>query len=162
VSTSLSSIGHDCWRKLASFAFESYLQSGIGVCTLRAQPGVKTKDAPLKYQPNDPDDAAFDKLPAETVTMLDEYDPQREVVFAIIDRDEKAVVVQLTAQKMGCAPIHAYRENQRKKGLGTRQGVGGSCRLFVGVGRAFGQGKDAEVSRTVPRRSHAAKSLSVS
>ena len=116
--TSLSSIGYEFWYRLASFAFDSYLKHGIGVCILKEQPGVETKDAALKYLAYDPDNPDFDALPIETMEILDEYDPMTEVVLAIIDKDDKALVMQLSTLTLGVRPIQAYRRNQRKKRSG--------------------------------------------
>jgi len=36
--------------------------------------------------------------------MLDAYDPQREVVLVITDKQGKTLAIQLTAQELGAAP----------------------------------------------------------
>ena len=102
----MSSVQPAFWNRLACFAFESYLKSGIGVCVLREDFPGPIADAPFSYLPYDPENPAFDKLPDKTVAMLDDYDPKREVVVALIDKAEKALAMQLTAQKMGLSLIH--------------------------------------------------------
>lgn len=106
---SLSSIGNEFWLRLASFAFQSYLEVGIGVCILKEQPAVKAINAPLRYLPYDPDNSGFEMFPAETLKLLDEYDPLREVVLAVVDKGDEALVLKLSAQKLGAKPIDAYR-----------------------------------------------------
>ena len=98
------------WKMLAAFSYASYLEHGDGAVLIREKPSQPFSAADFekyfKYVPFDPKN---DELPLDAVEMITEYDPEKEVILMIVDAKGQTVCLQLSAQKLGCTPLEAYK-----------------------------------------------------
>jgi len=98
------------WRHLASFAYASYLDYGDGVVQIKewsAQPFSPVNlEEHFKYIPCD---FETDNMPLEAAGMVAEYDPEKEVILIIEDLKGQKLCLQLSAEKLGCTPLEAYK-----------------------------------------------------
>ena len=60
-----------------------------------------------------------DKIPPEAIDMIQNYDPQKELILVVKDKSEKILAIQLRAQQLGLTPKEAYRVWSRRNGMGT-------------------------------------------
>ena len=103
------------WKELASFSYASYLEKGFGAVQIKENPKQQFSPADLdKYFQYVPFDADNDKLPPEMAEMVDDYDPEKEIILMIEDAKGEKVCLQLTAQKLGITPLEAYKESRGK------------------------------------------------
>jgi hypothetical protein len=109
--------GIEFWKRIACFGFAGHLRKGIGCVVIREpQQGVsKPADSILEYVRYE---AENPEIPAEAIAMLDQYDPSKEVVLLITDKAGKTLALQLTAHRLGCTPIDAYREWSKAERMG--------------------------------------------
>ena len=95
---------------MAAFAYGSYLDYGDGVVQIKEQPAQPFSPANLdehfKYIPFDPDN---EEIPMDAFEMIAEYDPEKEVILMIMDAKGQTVCLQLSAEKLGCTPLEAYK-----------------------------------------------------
>jgi len=103
------------WKKLAAFAYASYLEKSFGAVLIKqdtSQPfSAATLDKHLQYIPFDPDK---DDIPLDAVEMITEYDPEKELVLMITDSKGQTICLQLSAEKLGITPLEAYKEIRGK------------------------------------------------
>jgi len=105
--------GTDFYVQLAAFAFEGFIDAGLGCVVIHQSWFIHYPDgrvdAGLTYLPYDLENEDF---PAEAVEMIDEYEPESEVVLAVVDSQDKALCIRLTTQKLGCSPATAFMKGR--------------------------------------------------
>jgi len=83
-------------RLLAGFATEGYHLAGIGAVVIRDGQFLTTPDAQVEttllYVPYEADQPL---IPPDAVEMLDEYDPDKEFVLAVLGPDGRAMCLRL-------------------------------------------------------------------
>ena len=103
------------WKQIAAFAYSSFLEKGFGSVQIKENP--KQQFAPadfekyFKYIPFNPDN---DSLPPEMAEMVDDYDPEKDVILMLTDANGQTICLQLSAEKLGITPLEAYKESHRK------------------------------------------------
>jgi len=99
------------WKKIAAFAYASYLEKSFGAVVIKENKSqlfsAATLDKHLQYVPFDPDNT---DIPLDAVDMLVEYDPEKELVLMIEDKNGEKVCLQLSAEKLGITPFEAFKE----------------------------------------------------
>jgi len=96
-----------------------YLKEGYGCCVIREPTKVIEEDNIedlLKYIPYE---INSDKIPLEAIDMIQNYDPQKELILVVKDKLEKMLAIQLTVQQLGLTPKEAYRTWSRAHGFGV-------------------------------------------
>jgi hypothetical protein len=91
--------GNDFHSAIHRFGYESYQQAGRGIVTIQEgdlcrHPDGRT-DAKLYYRP----DNERGDIPTEAKALVQQYEPEREVVLAIISNDGQSTVVTLANSK---------------------------------------------------------------
>jgi len=103
------------WKQLAAFGYGSFLEKGIGAVLIKENPTHQFSATDLqKYFQYIPCDAKDDKLPPEMDEMVNDYDPEKEVILMITDAKGQTICLQLTAQKLGITPLEAYKAEHDK------------------------------------------------
>ena len=101
----------DMWRKIASYAYVSFREAGCGAVLVRQVDSANPSEAELltdlEYVPWDPQNDLF---PDGADAMIDEYDPEKEVVLMIVNAENEGLCLQLSSEKLGCTPLSAYRD----------------------------------------------------
>ena len=100
--------GADFYLHLAAFAFDMFVDKGVG-CVLLREGDLDRKpdgsvEARVTYLPYEIDN---DEIPPEAVEMINEYEPESEIVFVTIDHTDTALCLKLTAKQIGCSPVTA-------------------------------------------------------
>ena len=97
--------GNELYRRLAAFAYLSSLSHGIGAAVIQEGAFVKGADgsvsADVRYIPYTPEDELFT---AEAEGILNAYDPAQELILLIVDRQNRASCILMTAQLIGAMP----------------------------------------------------------
>ena len=106
-----ASDGRDFYRQVATYAYSEFMRNGVGAVAITEGHfqvfGDGHIEAMLLYVPYT-DDSQF--LPPEASEQVDQYDPERECVLAILDANEKGTCVTLTAERLGSLPKTLFEE----------------------------------------------------
>jgi len=101
--------GIDFHKKIAAFSFQGFLDHGVGAVIIHEGQFEKhpngSVDATLTYAVYEEDSDLF---PPEAVEMIEEYEPESEIVLAIVGKDDEATCITLSAQQIGCSPVAAH------------------------------------------------------
>lgn len=101
---------HKYWMHLAAFAYSSFLDYGDGVVEIKEWHDQPFSPAELeKHFKYIPCDFETDNMPIEATGMIVDYDPKKEVVLVITDAKKQSLCLKLTAEKLGCTPLEAYK-----------------------------------------------------
>ena len=102
--------GTDFYRQVATFAYASSIRQGFGAVIVTEGEfrtyGDGRVEAKVVYVPYSLDV----DLPSEVITLIWDYDPERECVFAMVDGTGKATCITLTARQMGATPKRPFEE----------------------------------------------------
>jgi hypothetical protein len=97
--------GSDFYRRLAAFAYLSSLTHGLGAVVIAEGGFIMGSDgsvvADARYVAYTPEDGLFT---AEAEGLLNAYDPAQELILLILDAQNRASCLQLTAQLIGATP----------------------------------------------------------
>ena len=99
------------YQQIAAFAYGSYAQHGFGAVVITQGEFLKNNggniEAHVMYVPHSEDEAL---LPEEAIEFINDYDPERECVLAMVESTGKATCITLTAQQMGSNPKRLFEE----------------------------------------------------
>ena len=106
-----ASDGTDFYQKIATFAYGSYVLHGSGAVIVTEGEfrvhGEGRVEAALTYIPFSQDA----DLPDEVISQINDYDPELQCVFAMVDSEGKATVLTLNAaEHMGSTPKMLFEE----------------------------------------------------
>ena len=105
-----ASDGTDFYQQIATFAYGSYVLHGSGAVIVTEGEfrvhGEGRVEAALTYIPFSQEA----ELPDEVIEQINDYDPELECIFAMVDSEGKATVLTLNAQKLDSTPKRLYEE----------------------------------------------------
>ena len=106
-----ASDGTDFYQQIATFAYGSYVLHGSGAVIVTEGEfrvhGEGRVEAALTYIPFSQDA----DLPDEVIEQINDYDPELQCVFAMVDSEGKATVLTLNAaEHMGSTPKMLFEE----------------------------------------------------
>ena len=112
-----ASDGTDFYQQIATFAYGSYALHGSGAVIVTEGEfrvhGEGRGEAALAYIPFSQEA----ELPDEVIEQINDYDPELECIFAMVDSEGKATVLTLNAQKLDSTPKRLYEESIKSQQL---------------------------------------------
>ena len=103
--------GTDFHRQVSIFAYSEYVRHQRGVVLIAEGGFCKHPDgsveATLTYVAHQEEP---ELLPPEAIQMVQDYDPERESVLAMMETTGKATCITLTAQDTGTTPKRLFEE----------------------------------------------------
>ena len=110
-----STDGTDFYRQVATFAYASSIQHGFGAVVVTEGEfgtyGDGRVAANLEYVSYSLDA----DLPSSVMALIEDYDPELECVFAMVDGTGEATCVTLTARQTGATPKRLFEEAIRAR-----------------------------------------------
>ena len=106
-------------QHLSSYAFMQYLKEGYGYCVIKESTEVIEEDNIEDLLEYIPYEINSDKVPLEAIDMIQNYDPQKELILVVRNNSQEMLAIQLTVQQLGSTPKEAYRTLIRQNRMGA-------------------------------------------